>query len=336
MVKKKEEVQEEVAATESSGDKALQLTLGAIEKDFGKGTVLFGEGVVPGVEFSPSGCLSVDRALGGGYPRGRIIEIYGPESSGKTTLAIHAMVEMQKLGENVAFIDAEHSFDSGYATDLGLDCNRIIFSQPKNGEECLEVTKRLVNSGTIGLGVIDSVAALVPQKELEGAVGDAQMGAQARLMSQAMRMLTGACLRTNTTLIFINQMRMKIGVMFGNPETTTGGNALKFYASQRVDIRRTGGIKEGETLVANSIRVKVVKSKVSMPFREAEFNIIYGKGIDVWSDLLKVAVADNIVEKSGAWYSFKGEKIGQGEANAATFLKDNQPIATQIREALHG
>jgi len=335
MAKKKEEV-EEVQSKENSSEKAIQLMLGAIDKDFGVGTVVFGQGSIPGIELFSSGCLSLDRALGGGYPRGRIIELYGPESSGKTTVSIHAMIEMQKLGELVGYVDAEHAFDRGYASTIGLDLDRVFFSQPKSGEECLEVTKRFVHSGQVGLVVVDSVAALVPQKELEGNMGDMQMGAQARLMSQAMRTLTGVCLRTNTTIIFINQMRMKIGVMFGNPETTTGGNALKFYASQRLDIRRTGGIKEGETLVANSTRVKVVKSKVSMPFREAEFNIVYCQGIDIWADLLKVAVDANIVDKSGSWYSFKDQKIGQGEATASKFLKDNPEIADQIRNALHG
>ena len=336
-IKKKEAVEETPETRpEVNGRRALELALGAIDKDFGAGTVLFGTDSVPGVEFSSSGCMSIDKALGGGFARGRIIEIYGPEGSGKTTLATHAMIEMQKLGKVVAMIDAEHAFLKSWAEGMGLDPDMFIFSQPKSGEECLEVTKRIVASGQVGLAVVDSVAALVPLKELEGQIGDVQMGAQARLMSQAMRMLAGVCQRTNTTVIFINQMRMKIGVMFGNPETTAGGNALKFYASQRIDIRRTGGVKNGEELVGNSTRIKVVKNKVAMPFKEAEFNIIYGQGIDIWSDLLKMGVELNIVEKSGAWYNLKDQRLGQGEANAAAFLRENPQLAEQIRSALNG
>jgi recombination protein RecA len=243
---------------------------------------------------------------------------------------------MQKTGQVVAMIDAEHAFLKSWAVGMGLDPEMFIFSQPKSGEECLEVTKRIVASGQVGLAVVDSVAALVPTKELEGQIGDFQMGAQARLMSQAMRMLAGVCQRSNTTVIFINQMRMKIGIMFGNPETTAGGNALKFYASQRIDIRRTGGVKDGETLIGNTTRVKVVKNKVARPFQEAEFNIIYGQGIDVWSDLLKMGVELKVVEKSGAWYNLKDQRLGQGEANAAAFLKANPEVAEQIRSALNG
>ena len=338
MAKKHEEAQEQ-ATPEQNKEKALGLAVSAMEKDFGKGIVLFGEGAVPGIEFFSSGCLSLDKALGGGYPRGRIIEIFGPESSGKTTLAIHAMIEMQKLGELVAFIDAEHAFDRGYAHTLGLNVENMWFSQPENGEQALEITERFARTGSVGLIVVDSVAALTPQKEIEGAMGDAQMGIQARLMSQAMRKLTGLCARTNTTIIFINQIRMKIGVLFGNPETTTGGNALKFYASQRLDVRRRGQIKEGEdTVVGNITTAKVVKSKVSMPFREAEFTIRLGHGIDITADLLKVAVDLNLVEKSGSWYSFQGEKIGQGEANTAAFIKGHPEVEEKIREALaiHG
>jgi recombination protein RecA len=338
--KKNEEQQNEPEL--SPREKALKLTLASIEKDFGKEAIIIGDEKLPGIQWFSSGCMSLNKALTGeydkGYPRGRTIEIYGPESSGKTTLCLHAIAEIQKLDERAAFIDVEHAFDPIYATTLGVDTGTLIFSQPENGEQALQIADRLIKSGALGLVVIDSVAALTPQAELEGEIGDSHMGRQARLMSQAMRMLAGPCQRTNTTMMFVNQIRMKIGVMFGSPETTAGGNALKFYSSQRLDIRRTGGVSEGskedKEVVANTTKVKVVKNKVACPFRQAEFQIRYGYGIDIIQDLLKVAVDNNIVEKSGAWYSFNGNRLGQGEANVVAALKEQPDLIKEIQSKL--
>jgi recombination protein RecA len=301
-------------------EKAIELAVSSIEKAFGKGSIMrLGneEAMVKDIQAISTGSVSLDIALGvGGLPRGRIIEIYGPESSGKTTLALHAVAEAQKKGGIAAFIDAEHALDVGYARKLGVRTDDLLISQPDSGEQALEITETLVRSGAIDVLVIDSVAALVPRAELEGEMGDAHMGVQARLMSQALRKLTGTISKSSTIVIFINQIRMKIGVMFGNPETTTGGNALKFYATQRLDIRRIGAIKDGEEVIGNRTRVKVVKNKVAPPFKEVEFDIMYGVGISKEGDLLDLASNENIVEKSGAWYSFDGERIGQGREQA--------------------
>ncbi len=315
-------------------EKAIELAVSSIEKAFGKGSIMrLGneEAMVKDVEAISTGSTSLDIALGvGGLPRGRIIEIYGPESSGKTTLALHAVAEAQKKGGIAAFIDAEHALDVGYARKLGVRTDDLLISQPDTGEQALEITETLVRSGAIDVLVIDSVAALVPRAELEGEMGDAHMGVQARLMSQALRKLTGTISKSSTIVIFINQIRMKIGVMFGNPETTTGGNALKFYASQRLDIRRIGAIKDGEQVIGNRTRVKVVKNKVAPPFKEVEFDIMYGVGISKEGDLLDLASNENIVEKSGAWYSFDGERIGQGREQAKTFLREHPAILQKI------
>jgi recombination protein RecA len=321
--------------------RALDLALGQIEKQFGKGSILrlgSKEALVP-VSVISTGSISLDAALGvGGLPRGRIIEIFGPESSGKTTIALQVVAEAQKRGGIAAFIDVEHALDPGYAKKLGVDTDNLLVSQPDYGEQALEITSHLVSSGQIDVLVIDSVAALVPKAELEGEMGDSHMGVHARLMSQALRKLTGAASKSRTCLIFINQIREKIGVMFGSPETTTGGRALKFYASIRLDIRRIAAIKDGEAVVGNRTKVKVVKNKVASPFREAEFDIIYGEGISKEGDLLDVAAAQNVVEKSGSWYSYKGDRIGQGRDNARQFLKDNpdirQTVDTEVRKAL--
>jgi recombination protein RecA len=326
--------------TEAERRKAIDQALMAMDKQFGKGTVLRlgADNAVP-VAVIPTGCLSVDAALGvGGFPRGRVIEVFGPESSGKTTLALQVIAQAQKQGGAAAFIDAEHALDPIYARKLGVDIDNLLVSQPDHGEQALEITAALVLSGAVDVVVIDSVAALVPKAELEGEMGDSHMGLHARLMSQALRKLTGAVSRTNTCLIFINQIREKIGVMFGSPETTTGGRALKFYCSVRVDIRRTGAIKDGEAIIGNRTRVKIVKNKVASPFREAEFDILYGEGVSREGDLIDLGVAKNLVEKSGSWYSYKGERIGQGRDNARAFLKEH-PEATQrldedLREAL--
>ncbi|MBN4664230.1 recombinase RecA [Pandoraea nosoerga] len=313
--------------------KALAAALAQIEKQFGKGSIMrLGDGEVEAdIQVVSTGSLGLDIALGvGGLPRGRVIEIYGPESSGKTTLTLQVVAEMQKLGGTCAFIDAEHALDVGYASKLGVSVPDLLISQPDTGEQALEIADALVRSGSIDLIIIDSVAALVPKAEIEGEMGDSLPGLQARLMSQALRKLTGTIKRTNCTVIFINQIRMKIGVMFGNPETTTGGNALKFYSSVRLDIRRIGSIKKGDEVVGNETRVKVVKNKVSPPFREAIFDILYGQGISREGEIIDLGVSAKIVEKAGAWYSYNGEKIGQGKDNAREFLRENPEVAREI------
>src|SRR5271157_5670045 len=321
--------------------RALDLALGQIEKQFGKGSILrlgSKDAIVP-VSVISTGSISLDAALGvGGFPRGRVIEVFGPESSGKTTIALQVVAEAQKKGGIAAFIDVEHALDPAYARKLGVDIDNLLVSQPDYGEQALEITNHLTASGQIDVLVVDSVAALVPKAELDGEMGDSHMGVQARLMSQAMRKLTGVVSRSNTCLIFINQIREKIGVMFGNPETTTGGRALKFYSSIRADIRRIAAIKDGDNVIGNRTKVKVVKNKVASPFREAEFDIVYGEGISKEGDLLDLGVAQNLVEKSGSWFSYKGERIGQGRENARQFLKDNpdirEAIDTELRKAL--
>jgi len=328
----------DVAEGSDGKSKALGLALETIEKQFGKGSIMkLGEAHAVDVETTPTGSLSLDLALGGGIPRGRIIEIYGPESSGKITLTLHAIAEIQKAGGTAAFIDAEHALDPAYAKRIGVDVENLLLSQPDNGEQALEITETLVRSSAVDVIVVDSVAALVPRAEIEGDMGDPQMGLQARLMSQALRKLTGVISRSKTTVIFINQIRMKIGVMFGNPETTTGGNALKFYASVRMDIRRVSQIKAGDAVIGNRARVKVVKNKIAPPFREAEFDIMYNQGISTAGDILDLAVKFNIVEKAGAWFAYGGEKIGQGREAAKTYLQENpsvqEEIAAKVREA---
>ncbi len=326
---------------ERERSRALDLALGQIEKQFGKGSILrlgSKESIVP-VSVISTGSISLDAALGvGGFPRGRINEIFGPESSGKTTIALQVVAEAQKRGGIAAFIDVEHALDPIYARKLGVDVDNLLVSQPDYGEQALEITGHLIASGQIDVLVVDSVAALVPKAELEGEMGDSHMGIQARLMSQALRKLTGAVSKSRTCLIFINQIREKIGVMFGNPETTTGGRALKFYSSVRLDIRRIAAIKDGDAVVGNRTKVKVVKNKVASPFREAEFDIIYGEGVSKEGDLLDLGVAQNLIEKSGSWFSFRGERIGQGRENARQFLKDNadikQTVDTELRKLL--
>ncbi len=321
--------------------RALDLALGQIEKQFGKGSILrlgSKDAIVP-VSVISTGSISLDAALGvGGFPRGRINEIFGPESSGKTTIALQVIAEAQKKGGMAAFIDVEHALDPVYSKKLGVDVDNLLVSQPDYGEQALEITGALIGSGQIDVLVVDSVAALVPKAELDGEMGDSHMGVQARLMSQALRKLTGVVSKSRTCLIFINQIREKIGVMFGNPETTTGGRALKFYSSVRLDIRRIAAIKDGESVIGSRTKVKVVKNKVAAPFREAEFDIIYGEGISKEGDLIDLGVAQNIIEKSGSWFSYKGERIGQGRENARQFLKDNtdirQSIDTELRTAL--
>ncbi|HSJ48965.1 MAG TPA: recombinase RecA [Gammaproteobacteria bacterium] len=312
--------------------KALGAALGQIEKQFGKGAVMrMGDVVARDVEVVSSGSLALDVALGvGGYPRGRVIEIYGPESSGKTTLTLQAIAEVQKLGGTAAFVDAEHALDPGYAEKLGVNVDDLLVSQPDTGEQALEITDMLVRSGAVDIVVVDSVAALTPKAEIEGEMGDSHMGLHARLMSQALRKLTANIKRSNTMVIFINQIRMKIGVMFGSPETTTGGNALKFYASVRLDIRRIGAIKKGDEVVGNETRVKVVKNKVAPPFRQAEFEILYGEGISREGELIELGVKHGFIDKAGAWYSYQGDRIGQGKENVRQFLKDNPDIAKTI------
>lgn len=311
--------------------KALGLAMEQIEKQFGNGAIMkLGESHKANVELVSSGTLSLDLALGGGYPKGRIIEIYGPESSGKTTLTLHAIAEVQRQGGTAAFIDAEHALDPVYAKKLGVDTDNLLISQPDNGEQALEIVETLVRSNAVDLIVVDSVAALVPQAEIEGDMGDSHMGLQARLMSQALRKLTGVINKSKATIIFINQIRMKIGVMFGNPETTTGGNALKFYASLRLDIRRTGQIKVGEEVIGNRTKVKVVKNKIAPPFRQAEFDIMYNEGISASGDVLDLAVQHGVVGKSGAWFDYKDGKIGQGREAAKEYLKAHPDVMDEI------
>jgi recombination protein RecA len=313
--------------------KAIDLAFAQIEKQFGKGSIMrlgSKEAIVP-IAVIPTGAISFDAALGvGGFPRGRVVEIFGPESSGKTTIALQVIAEAQKTGGLAAFVDAEHALDPGYAKKLGVDVDNLLVSQPDYGEQALEITEALVRSGAIDVLVVDSVAALVPKAELDGEMGDSHMGLQARLMSQALRKLTGTVSKSRTCLIFINQIREKIGVMFGNPETTTGGRALKFYSSVRIDIRRIAAIKEGDVVTGSRTKVKVVKNKVAAPFREAEFDIMYGEGISREGDLLDVAASRDIVEKSGSWFSYKGERIGQGRENARQFLKDNKDTMAKL------
>jgi recombination protein RecA len=316
-------------------NKALDIAVGQIEKQFGKGSIMrLGQrGAIGPVDSIPTGSISIDYALGiGGMPRGRVVEIYGPESSGKTTLALQVIAEAQKTGGMAAFVDAEHALDAAYAQKLGVDLENLLVSQPDNGEQALEIVEVLIRSGGVDVVVVDSVAALVPKAEIEGEMGDAQMGLQARLMSQALRKLTGVVSKSKTTLIFINQLREKIGVMFGNPETTTGGRALKFYASVRIDIRRIASIKDGDQVIGGRTRVKVVKNKMAPPFREAEFDIMYGEGISREGDLLDLGVEKRIIEKSGAWFAYAGERLGQGRENAKQFLKENPDIRQIIDE----
>ena len=311
--------------------KALNLAMEQITKQFGDGSIMkLGDAKKVDVELLPSGSLSLDLALGGGYTKGRIIEIYGPESSGKTTLTLHAIAEIQKQGGTAAFIDAEHALDPSYARKLGVDTENLLIAQPDNGEQALEIAETLVRSNAVDLIVVDSVAALTPQAEIDGDMGDSHMGLQARLMSQALRKLTGIINKSKATVIFINQIRMKIGVMFGNPETTTGGNALKFYASVRMDIRRTGQIKVGDDIIGNRTKVKIVKNKIAPPFRLAEFDIMYNEGISKTGDILDLAAQYGVVEKSGAFYKYGGETIGQGRDKTKTFLKDNPEIMSEI------
>lgn len=326
--------QEEITKTDSKEDKlkALQAAMSKIEKDFGKGSIMkMGDQKVTDVEVIPSGSVGLNLALGvGGYPKGRIIEIYGPESSGKTTLAIHAIAEAQKQGGIAAFIDAEHAFDPYYARNLGADIDNLLISQPDNGEQALDIADQLIRSSAIDIIVIDSVAALTPKAEIEGDMGDNKVGLQARLMSQAMRKLTSTISKTNTTCIFINQLREKIGVMFGNPETTTGGNALKFYSSVRIDIRRSGALKDGDKIIGNHVKVKIVKNKVAPPFRTAEFDIMFGTGISRSSELVDMGTELNILTKAGAWYSYAGTKIAQGRDACKKVLEDNPELSDEI------
>src|SRR5256712_2855788 len=330
-----------MAEERTEKSRALDLAVSQIEKQFGKGSIMRLGGIdsTAALDAIPSGSLALDAALGvGGYPRGRVIEVFGPESGGKTTLSLHAIAEAQKLGGTAVFVDAEHALDANYARKLGVDVDNLLVSQPDSGEQALEITEVLIRSGAIDIVVVDSVAALVPRAELEGEMGDSHMGLQAGLMSQALRKLTGIVSKSRTCLIFINQIREKIGVMFGNPETTTGGRALKFYASVRVDIRRIAAIKEGDVVTGSRTKVKIVKNKVAAPFRESEFDIMYGEGISKEGDLLDLAVNHNLLEKSGAWFSYKGERIGQGRENARQFLKDNKEVyaklETEVRKEL--
>jgi recombination protein RecA len=313
-------------------EKAVETAISQIERQFGKGSIMkLGGKVVVDIPAIPTGSLALDKALGiGGIPRGRVSEIYGPESSGKTTLALHVVAEAQKQGGIAAFIDAEHALDTAYAKKLGVNCDELLVSQPDTGEQALEIADMLVRSGAIDVLVIDSVAALVPRAEIEGEMGDSHMGLQARLMSQALRKLTGTISKTMTSVIFINQIRMKIGVMFGNPETTTGGNALKFYASVRIDIRRTTSIKEGQETVGNRTKAKVVKNKMAPPFKEAEFDIMYGEGISATGEVLDIGVDAGVIEKSGSWYAYDGERIGQGRENVKKFFKENPEVFNKV------
>ena len=316
--------------------KALELTLGKLEKSYGKGVVMkLGDKVVEDIESIPTGSVGLDTVLGvGGYPRGRVVEIYGPESSGKTTLTIHAIAEVQKQGGIAAFIDAEHAFDAAYASSLGVNIDDLFISQPDNGEQALEIADHLISSGAVDLVIIDSVAALTPKSEIEGEMGDSKMGLHARLMSQALRKLTATISKTGCTLIFINQLRMKIGVMFGSPETTTGGNALKFYSSVRLDIRRIGAIKNGDDVIGNRTRVKVVKNKVAPPFKKVEFDIMFGKGISRSGEVLDMAVDSDVVKKSGSWFSYEDTKLGQGRDAVKNMLEDNPELMSELEQKI--
>ena len=327
---------EKMSSEKEAKLKALQLTLDKLDKAYGKGTVMkMGDKAVEEVETIPSGSLGLDLALGvNGYPRGRVIEIYGPESSGKTTLTLHAIAEAQKAGGIAAFIDAEHAFDRNYAEKLGVDIENLIISQPDNGEQALEIAENLIRSGAIDIVVIDSVAALTPKSEIEGEMGDSKMGLHARLMSQALRKLTGTISKTNCTVFFINQLREKIGVVFGNPETTTGGNALKFYASVRLDIRRSSQIKDGENVVGNRTKVKVVKNKVAPPFKTAEFDIMYGEGVSKTGEILDLAVEFEIIKKAGSWFSYGETKLGQGRDAVKVLIKDNPELADELEQKI--
>jgi recombination protein RecA len=330
-VSKEAEMKATSDGTADGKSKALGMALEQIEKQFGKGSIMkLGTSYAQKVPTTPTGSISLDLALGGGIPQGRIIEIYGPESSGKTTLMLHAIAEVQRTGGTAAFIDAEHALDPGYAKRIGVDVENLLLSQPDNGEQALEIVETLVRSNAVDIVVVDSVAALVPRAEIEGDMGDSLPGLQARLMSQALRKLTGVINRSKTTVVFINQIRMKIGVMFGNPETTTGGNALKFYASVRMDIRRIGQIKQGDSVIGNRTRVKVVKNKIAPPFREAEFDIMYNEGISRSGDILDLAVTHNIVEKAGAWFAYGEGKIGQGREAAKVYLQENPKVMEEI------
>ncbi len=334
MAKDKEQIQD--TTTNEGKLKALQAAMAKIEKDFGKGTIMkLGDEQIENVDVIPTGSIGLNAALGvGGYPRGRIIEIFGPESSGKTTLAIHAIAEAQKAGGIAAFIDAEHAFDRFYAEKLGVDVNNLWISQPDNGEQALEIADQLIRSSAVDILVVDSVAALTPKKEIEGDMGDSMLGLQARLMSQALRKLTSTISKTNTTCIFINQLREKIGITFGNPETTTGGNALKFYASVRLDIRKTGNLKDGDTVIGNQVRVKVVKNKVAPPFRKAEFEILFGEGISKVGEIVDLGVAYDIIQKSGSWFSYNGAKLAQGRDATKALLKDNPELCEEIESLI--
>lgn len=316
--------------------KALEVTIGKIEKDFGKGTIMkLGDHAIENIQVIPSGSIGLDAALGiGGFPRGRVIEIYGPEASGKTTLAIHAIAEAQKNGGIAAIIDAEHTFDRNYAEKLGVDIENLLISQPDNGEQALEIADNLIRSGALDIIVIDSVAALTPKAEIEGEMGDSKMGLQARLMSQALRKLTANISKTNTSCVFINQLREKIGVMFGNPETTTGGNALKFYASVRVDIRKTNQIKDGEEIVGNRTRVKIVKNKLAPPFKKADFDILYGEGISQLGEIVDLGVDFDIIKKSGSWFSYGDTKLGQGRDAVKQIIKDNPELFEELKSKI--
>ena len=336
ITKKEETVSKESESKEKNARlKAVELAVEQIERQFGQGSIMkLGEGMKVAVETIPTGSLSLDLALGGGIPKGRIVEIYGPESSGKTTLALHAVAEVQKQGGLAAFIDAEHAVDPEYAAKIGVNLDDLLISQPGTGEQALEICETLVRSSAVDIVVVDSVAALVPRAEIEGDMGDSHMGLQARLMSQALRKLTGVIAKSKTTVIFINQLRMKIGVMFGNPETTSGGNALKYYASVRLDIRRTEALKDGDNVVGNHVKVKVVKNKIAAPFKIAEFDIMYNEGISTAGDLIDLAVKDGLINKAGAWYSYNDEKIGQGREAAKQFLKDHPKIMLDLDKSI--
>lgn len=336
MAKKNESAEATAKSVSSEKLKALQLTLDKLEKTYGKGTIMkLGDNAIEPMEAISTGSLGLDIALGiGGYPKGRIVEIYGPESSGKTTLAIHAIASVQRAGGIAAIVDAEHAFDRFYAEKLGVDIHSLLISQPDNGEQALEIADNLIRSGAVDIVVIDSVAALTPKSEIEGEMGESKMGLQARLMSQALRKLTGTINKTGCCCIFINQLREKIGVMFGNPETTTGGNALKFYASVRLDIRRAGQIKEGETVSGNRVRVKVVKNKVAPPFRQAEFDIMFGEGISKVGEIIDLGVEHNVIKKSGSWFSYEDQKLGQGRDSVKQLFLDNPELAEEIEQRI--